>query len=116
MSVKNQLKSRVGVVLALVAAGVVLAAPAPKVWAASITVNTAADIAPDINGNFPNDNLCSLRAAIRSAQNNSNAQDVNCSTGAPVANVLDTITIAPSLAGQTMTLNPALGAFDTISR
>src|SRR5581483_4757154 len=72
--------------------------------ATSITVNTELDIAPDAAGNFPNDGLCSLRAAIRSAQNNSNASDVNCATGLG-GGVLDVIQIDPSLAGKTLTLS-----------
>ncbi|HEX2577488.1 MAG TPA: choice-of-anchor Q domain-containing protein, partial [Aquihabitans sp.] len=112
-------KVRSAVAIALVSTVVVLVAQAPPASAASITVNTALDIAPNAQGQFPTDGKCSLRAAIQSAQNNSNAHDVDCSTGAPVANVLDTVQIDPSLAGQTMTLTYSIAGavqpFPTIS-
>lgn len=81
-----------------------VSSPVELVRAASITVNTATDIAPNGSGVYPTDGKCSLRAAIAAAQFNSNAHDVDCSTGAPVPNVLDIIQIDPSLAGQTLTL------------
>lgn len=113
-------RGRAVVVVAMLSTMFVLGHGAEPVLASSITVNTALDIAPDGNGKFPTDGKCSLRAAIQSAQNNSNASDVDCATGAPVANVLDTITIDPSLAGQTMTLTYAIGGvvqpFDVIYR
>ena len=98
--------------LAVLASVVIVAEHDEPVFAASITVNTAVDIPADpATGRYPTDGLCSLRAAISSAQNNSNAHDVDCATGAPVPGVLDTITIAPSLAGSTLTIG---GGFDAI--
>ncbi|HAP74656.1 MAG TPA: hypothetical protein DCR14_01055 [Acidimicrobiaceae bacterium] len=94
----------IGVFLSSVVVTVVAPLAPTPVHAASITVNTAADIAPTA-GVYPNDGLCSLRAAITAAQNNSNAHDVNCTPGAPVSGVLDVIQIDPSLAGQTLTLS-----------
>lgn len=91
---------------AAVAAGVVVIA-APPAAATSITVNTAQDIGPDpTTGRYPTDGKCSLRAAIESAQSNSNADDVDCATGLG-GGVLDTIHIDPSLAGQKLTLTYA---------
>lgn len=100
---------RLLVVAAVVGALGVVVLPAPPAHAASITVNTALDIAPNAEGKFPTDGLCSLRAAIQSAQANSNVHDVDCPTGAPVPNVLDVIQIAPSLAGSTVTLTYQVG-------
>ncbi|HYI61623.1 MAG TPA: Ig-like domain-containing protein [Acidimicrobiales bacterium] len=99
---------RSALVLALVATGLTFAVGGSPAAAASITVNTAADIAPNGSGVFPNDNLCSLRAAIQAAQSGSNAHDVNCSTGSPVPNTLDVIQIDATLTGQTMTLTYAI--------
>jgi hypothetical protein len=82
---------------------------APPAVAASITVNTDLDVAPNAQGQFPTDGRCSLRAAILAAQNNSNGHDVDCSTGADVRNVLDVIQIDPSLAGRTAQLTYARG-------
>src|SRR4051812_5012318 len=112
-------KFRVLAAGALLATGLVLViGSSTPVAAASITVNTALDIAPNAQGHFPTDGKCSLRAAIQSAQNNSNANDVDCSTGAAVPNVLDTIQIDASLSGTTMTLSYAIAGvvqpFDTI--
>lgn len=88
---------------------------APPAGASSITVNTALDIPVNpATQHFPTDGLCSLRAAIRAAQSNSNASDVDCTTGAPVPNVLDVIQIDPSLAGETLTLSASAGGFDAI--
>src|SRR5262245_13377769 len=91
----------------------------PHASATSITVNTAVDIPPDpVTGQFPTDGLCSLRAAIRSAQANSNSGDVDCATGLG-GGILDTIHIDGSLAGTTMTLTYATASgvqpFDPIS-
>jgi hypothetical protein len=66
--------------IVLVAVGV-FAPVAPLVQpvaATSITVNTATDPAPSQQtGNFPTNGLCSLRAAILSAVNNSNSADAD---------------------------------------
>jgi predicted outer membrane repeat protein len=111
-------KVRCAMAAALISTGLALVVGVQPAQATSITVNTALDIAPNAQGNFPNDNLCSLRAAIRAAQNNSNAHDVNCATGVG-NNVLDVIQISPALSGQTMTLSYAIGGavqpFDVIS-
>lgn len=93
-------------IVALLAVGLTLGVSMPA-SAVAITVNTALDPAPDGSGNFNNDDgLCSLRAAIKAAQNNTNAHDTDCSTG--VAGSLDTIIIDPSLAGLTMTMTTAV--------
>lgn len=113
------MRRRIGLLTAAALGANVLIATVsvPGAHATSITVNTALDIAPNGSGNFPSDGLCSLRAAIRSAQNNSNAHDVDCATGLG-GGVKDIIFIAPSLAGSTMTLtwNPGTGVqpFDPI--
>src|SRR5689334_7508598 len=89
---------------ALVGGVLLIVAGAPPASATSITVNTETD--PPANpqtGHFPTDGKCSLRAAIQSAQNNSNANDVDCATGLGNG-VLDSIHIDPSLAGKTLTL------------
>ncbi len=99
------------VAVAVLAAGFALGIELPA-HAVEITVNTATDPAP-IGGNFNNDDdLCSLRAAIQAAQNNTNAHDTDCSTG--VAGALDTIVIDPLLAGQTMTMT-YVAPFTTIT-
>jgi uncharacterized repeat protein (TIGR01451 family) len=88
-------------------------AAAPPASATSITVNTDTD--PPANpqtGKFPTDGKCSLRAAIQSAQNNSNANDVDCATGLG-NNVLDSIHIDASLTGKTLTLTA--GPFDIVA-
>jgi hypothetical protein len=92
---------------------------APMASATTINVNTATDPAPNAQGQWPTNGVCSLRAAIRSAQNNSNAADVDCATGLG-GGVLDIIQIAPNLAGQTMTLSWSIAGkgvqpFDTIT-
>ena len=94
--------------VALAATVTALVVQAPPASASSITVNTAIDIAPNAQGNFPTDGKCSLRAAITAAQDNSNEKDVDRATGAPVPNVLDTIQIDPSLTGATYTLTYAI--------
>src|SRR3954453_17175556 len=118
MRAQRKLRSLAAATLLATVLVVVLDAPQPA-QAASITVNTATDPAPTAQRHFPTDGKCSLRAAIQSAQNNSNANDVDCSTGAPVANVLDTIKIDASLSGSTMKLTYAVGGqvqpFTTIS-
>src|SRR3954470_497342 len=96
-------KLRVLAAAALLATGLVLViGSSTPVSAASITVNTNLDPAPNAQGHLPTDGKCHLRAPIQSAQNNSNANDVDCSTGAAVPNVLDTIQIDASLSGTTM--------------
>jgi uncharacterized repeat protein (TIGR01451 family) len=89
---------------ALVGGLLLTVAGAPPAEATSITVNTELD--PPANpqtGHFPTDGKCSLRAAIQSAQNNSNANDVDCATGLG-NNVLDSIHIDASLTGKTLTM------------
>src|SRR3954452_3861075 len=88
---------------AVTLAGMLVIVAAPDARATTITVNTELDIAPNGSGVFPNDGLCSLRAAVRSAQNNNNSTDVNCSTGLG-NNVLDIIQISGALVGKTMHL------------
>ncbi|HEX6658223.1 MAG TPA: Ig-like domain-containing protein [Ilumatobacter sp.] len=98
---------RIGFVAAVVASNIVFAVGMPDVaHATSITVNTALDPAPNAQGNFPTDGRCSLRAAIRSAESNSNANDVDCATGLPAPNI-DIITLDQSLQGSTFTLTYA---------
>src|SRR4051812_19877122 len=101
------------VATAVTLAGLLVIFDAPDARATTITVNTELDIAPNGNGAFPNDGLCSLRAAIRAAQNNGNSHDVNCSTGLG-NNVLDIIQISGALTGKTMHLT-VHQPFDTIS-
>ena len=111
----------VRLVLALVLAIAVVVAAQLPAEATTITVNTAADIAPSNTQQglrYPNDGLCSLRAAITAAQNNSNAHDSNCATG--VLDGLDVVQISPTLTGQTFTLSwrdaqNRVQAFDQIS-
>jgi hypothetical protein len=79
-------------VLALIG---LVAPPAPPVAATSITVNTATDPAPNSAGVFPTNRLCSLRAAMLSALNNTNAADADCATGLG-GGVLDVIQIDAS--------------------
>src|SRR5215218_2961277 len=95
---------RIGFVAAVVASNIVFALGVTDVArAVSITVNTALDPAPNAQGNFPTDGKCSLRAAIRAAEGNSNAHDVDCATGLPAPNI-DIITLDQSLRGSTFTL------------
>jgi uncharacterized repeat protein (TIGR01451 family) len=90
-----------------------LIASAPPAAATSITVNTELDPAANPGtGHFPTDGKCSLRAAIQSAQNNSNANDVDCATGLG-NNVLDSIHIDASLTGKTLILTG--GPFDIVA-
>jgi hypothetical protein len=92
------------VAVAFVLAFVGLVAPAvPPVAATSITVNTATDPAPNSAGVFPTNSLCSLRAAMLSAINNTNTADADCATGLGNG-VLDVIQINASLTGSTLTL------------
>src|SRR5262245_44811974 len=92
---------RISLVAAIVASNIVLAlAASDGARAVSITVNTALDLAPNAQGKFPTDGKCSLRAAIRAAETNSNAHDVDCATGLPAPNI-DIITLDRSLRGST---------------
>ena len=104
------------VVLAALGSGLVMAGAPKMAHATNLTVNTAEDIAPDANGKFPTDGKCSLRAAIRAAESNSNAHDVDCPTGVPDAD--DVIVLDAALAGQTFRLTYAIDGnvqpFDTI--
>jgi CSLREA domain-containing protein len=70
---------RIFIVLLLVAGMFIAVSGKQAALATSITVNTAADPAPNpATGHFSTDGKCSLRAAIDAAQNNSNADDVDC--------------------------------------
>jgi uncharacterized repeat protein (TIGR01451 family) len=103
MRARSRLVSVLGVV-SLMTIGVVGLA-APPALATTITVNTTTDPLPDGSGNFvPNDGLCSLRAAITSAQNNSNSIDPNCATGQG-GGVVDAIHISAALTGQTLAMS-----------
>ena len=79
-SVRIQKLRRTVCACALTAGVFVFAGEVPRAAASTVTVNTALDIAPsvDVNGNtnYPNDGLCSLRAAIFVVASNTNAADV----------------------------------------
>jgi hypothetical protein len=75
-----------------------------RVHATTITVNTATDPSPGADGRWPDDGVCSLRAALANALANNNTADPDCQPGAAVPGVLDVIQIAPSLAGRTLIL------------
>jgi CSLREA domain-containing protein len=104
--------------LAVFGSGLVMVGGPPHVaHATTLTVNTAEDIGPDaLTGRFPTDGKCSLRAAIRAAESNSNAHDVDCATGVPDAD--DVIVLDAGLAGQTFRMTYAIDGnvqpFDTI--
>ncbi len=103
--------------LAVIGSGLVLVGGQQVAHATTLTVNTAEDIGPDpLTGRFPTDGKCSLRAAIRAAESNSNAHDVDCATGVPDAE--DVIVLDAGLAGQTFRMTYAIDGnvqpFDTI--
>lgn len=97
------------IVLSILALCFTALTPHPVHAVGNIVVNTALDVGPDHQ-----DGLCSLRVAIISATGNSNSSDDDCATG--VSDDLDVIHIAPSLAGQTLTITtPLPQIYSTIS-
>jgi CSLREA domain-containing protein len=115
---RKSLSAKLTFALAVFGSGLVMVGGPPHVaHATTLTVNTAEDIGPDaLTGRFPTDGKCSLRAAIRAAESNSNAHDVDCATGVPDAD--DVIVLDAALAGQTFRMTYAIDGnvqpFDTI--